>query len=116
MRSGLIGEAVGSFSRFVELAPWHHLGTGCLAAACWLSGDHERAREISRQFPGKGGLHYGHAIYYATAGETDAMFDALNGAYDRRDFYIPSLPHLATFDPYRADPRFRALLGRMNLA
>ncbi len=120
MGSGLSGEAVVSFTRAVELAPWAYVGPGCLAAACWLSGDHQRASELARQSVGQGGvnggLNFGHAIYYAAAGEPDAMFEALDGAYQRRDFYLPFLRRVALFDPYRADPRFQSLLKRMNLA
>ena len=116
MYAGLSAEAVGSFGRFVETAPWHQIGRGCLAAACWLAGDHERGAELALQFARSDGLLFGDAIYYAAAGEADKMFEALDAAYRRRDLYLPSLPWLPSFDPYRADPRFRNLLERMSLA
>ncbi len=38
------------------------------------------------------------------------MFEALEGAYRQRDYYIIEIQYLPFFDPYRADPRFQALL------
>ncbi len=44
------------------------------------------------------------------------MFGALDGAYEQREMLLLLLPNQPLFDPYRADPRFQALLERMNLA
>jgi hypothetical protein len=62
------------------------------------------------------GLNFGNAIYYATAGEADAMFEALGAAYWRRDLLLPSVQRVVFFASYRAGPRYRNLLTRMNLA
>jgi hypothetical protein len=56
------------------------------------------------------------ARYYAATGETDAMFAAFDAAYRQRDPMLAAVHHDPVFDPYRADPRFQALLRRMNLA
>jgi len=90
--AGFTQELITSLKRRVELAPWLRMGVGSLAAAYWA------------------------AVYYAAAGEVDAMFEALDGAYRQRETYLPFLRYEALFDPYRADPRFQALLQRMNLA
>ena len=116
LSAGLPEEAVASFSRVVELAPWIHTGPGCLAAACAYAGDGARGRELARQFANPGGLNFGHAMYYAVVGEADAMFEALEGAYQRRDLRLLDVKHAPCFDRYRADPRYRNLLARMNLA
>ncbi len=48
------------------------------------------------------------------SGEADAMFECLQKAIDRRDLvWLEADP---VYDPYREDPRFAALLRRMNLA
>jgi hypothetical protein len=44
------------------------------------------------------------------------MFDALDGAYRQRSVFLLALQHELFFDHYRADPRFQALLQRMDLA
>jgi hypothetical protein len=50
----------------------------------------------------------------AILGEADTMFECLQRAIDRKDMvFLKSNP---TYDPYRADPRYAALLRRMNLA
>jgi hypothetical protein len=56
------------------------------------------------------------AIYYAAARDVDAMFEALDGSYQRREPRLNRIPYEPFFDPYHADPRFQALLQRMNLA
>jgi len=83
----------------MELAPWLHIAHGCLAAAYHCAGDQVRSSELARQFDRPDGLNFGHAIYYAVAGETDAMFDALEGAYQRRDLHLLSVQQVACFDP-----------------
>ncbi len=50
----------------------------------------------------------------ALMGQADAMFECLQTAIDRRDAVFLKVNPL--YDPYRSDPRFTALLRRMNLA
>jgi tetratricopeptide (TPR) repeat protein len=117
LSAGLPDEAAASFSRVLEVAPWLHIGTaGCLAAAYSLAADDARGRELARQFGPPGALSIGHAMYYAAVGEPDAMFEALESAYQRREMYLLYANRLPFFDRYRADPRYRDLLARMNLA
>jgi TolB-like protein/tetratricopeptide (TPR) repeat protein len=113
--AGLYDEAIDSFTRAIQLAPWHHMSYGSLAAACWRAGDRERGRELAMRFPRGDSRNFSHAIYYATSGDADAMFEALESAYSKRDLYLPFLQYVAAFDPYRAGPRFQSLLTRMNL-
>jgi hypothetical protein len=56
------------------------------------------------------------AEYYATIGAVDAMFQALEGAYEKRDIFLIFIRVWRSFDPYRTDVRFQSLLERMNLA
>jgi hypothetical protein len=49
----------------------------------------------------------------ATLGEGDSVFECLEQAIDRGNLlYLRANP---VYDPYRSDPRFAALLRRMNL-
>ncbi len=115
LAAGLPDEAAVSFRRVIELAPWL-IGPGCLAAALHSAGDYSRSREMASQFPRPDGLNFGHAVYYAVAGEADAMFEALQCAYQRRNIYMPCIKHVPPFTPYHSDPRFQTLLKRMNLS
>lgn len=115
LHQGSTLEAITSLKRVMELAPWHYALAWYLAAAYNQAGDNEHCRE----WKGKLVAHdhtYEVAVYHAAAGEADAMFEALNGAYQRRDPYLPHCLIEPFFDPYRADPRFQALLRRMNMA
>jgi len=110
--AGRTQEAITSFQRAIELAPWHPSARAYLAGAHHRTGDRERSRQCLGTLTGWQ-LAMGEAAYYALTGEADAMFDALEWAYRQRDdmhLYSP------LYDPYRADPRFQDLLRRMHLA
>ena len=114
--AGLPEEAVKSFKRVMELAPWWGMGRECLATAYHCAGDRSRSQELAREFAHSHARTAGAAIYYAAAGEVDAMLEVLEEAYRKRDVFLIFIPGLPFFDPYRSDPRFRAHLRRMNLA
>jgi len=108
-------EAIASIQRVTELAPWWSAGWGYLAAACYLANDRERSQQLARKLADSHNHTLGAASYYAAAGEKDAMFEALDGAFQQRDVFLVYIQSLPFFDPYRADPRFQSLLAKMNL-
>jgi serine/threonine protein kinase len=55
------------------------------------------------------------ASNYAMAGDLARALDLLERAYEERDPNIPFVGCLPIFDPLRAEPRFQALLRKMNL-
>ena len=115
--AGLAQEAITSLKRVVDLAPWWYPGAWYLSAAYFHAGDHERSQEWARKLAGSHGHSFGAALYYAAVGEVDTMFEALDVAYRQRDLLLLlDIANLWFFDPYRADPRFHALLAKMNLA
>jgi TolB-like protein/Tfp pilus assembly protein PilF len=116
LQAGLTQEAITSFERSVELAPWWSFGAGGLAAAYHQAGDHERSQEWARKLAGSHPHTVGAALYYAAAGNVDAMFAALDGALRQRAPFLINLRDLPFFDPYHADPRYLALVERMHLA
>jgi serine/threonine-protein kinase len=113
---GLIEEAIASFQRVAEMAPWFSPGAWWLAASYYRSGDREYAQELALDLAASHSPTSGAAAYYAATGETDAMFAAFEGAYQERDPLLASTPNDPFFDTYRTDPRFQALLAKMNLA
>jgi serine/threonine-protein kinase len=114
--TGFTQESVASLKRVVELAPWWHMGVGPLAAAYYKDDDHERSQELARKLADSHSHTFGAAIYYAACGKVDAMFEALEGAHRQRDLILLYIQYFPFFDPYLADPRFQALLRRMDLA
>jgi len=116
LRSGFTQEAITSLKRTVELAPWYSVGVGSLSAAYYQAGDRERSQEWVRKLADSHPGTFGAAVYFAAAGEVDAMFEALIGAYEQRYAHLSLIQYNRFFDPYRADPRYQALLQRMNLA
>jgi eukaryotic-like serine/threonine-protein kinase len=117
--AGFVEEAITSLKRVVELAPWYSIGIGSLAAAYYQAGDHEHSEEWARKLAGVHGHTVGAAFYYAAAGQADAMFEAFEGAYQRRSLDLRNIRNWRTLpflDPYRSDPRFQALLAKMNLS
>jgi serine/threonine-protein kinase len=107
-------EAIASYKRAVELAPWYYAVRGALAGACYRTGDREGSRANLAALSGWQ-LEMAEVFYYAITGEVDPMFEVLQRAYQRHDYLVVIL-HLSIFDPYRADPRFRSLLHGMHLA
>ena len=55
------------------------------------------------------------AEVYAWRGEKDKAFKWLNKAYQRRDMSLAEIRILRSMDSLRGDPRYRALLRKMNL-
>ena len=58
---------------------------------------------------------FGIAIIYAGLNDKDQAFEWLERAYDQRGSYMTLLKVDTVFDNLRPDPRFKALLKRMNL-
>ncbi|MGC2617933.1 MAG: protein kinase [Acidobacteriaceae bacterium] len=116
MGAGLAADAVTSFQRDAELAPWWPMTSACLAMARWENGDCAEAEQSIRQIVASSGHSVGTALYYAVAGDGDAMFAALDEAYGKRGFFMSYLGYLSPFNPWRSDPRFQELLERMHLA
>jgi serine/threonine protein kinase/Tfp pilus assembly protein PilF len=116
LQAGLPQEAITSFKIAMELAPWIYTSAWSMAAAYYQAGDRERSQEWTQKLDDSHGHNVGAAMYYAAAGEVDAMFEALEGARRGHDYYIIQIQYLPFFDGYRADPRYQALLQKMNLA
>jgi TolB-like protein/DNA-binding winged helix-turn-helix (wHTH) protein/Tfp pilus assembly protein PilF len=80
------------------------------------TGRFTEAREVLRQLESDSRAGYvppvAIALVHAGLGEQEAVMESLAKAYDARDVHLIYLPVDPKWDPYRADPRFQALLTR----
>jgi tetratricopeptide (TPR) repeat protein len=61
------------------------------------------------------GMPHDRAENYARSGQPDKAFEQLDVAYRTRDHRLSQLRVNPVWDPLRSDPRFQALVRRMNL-
>jgi tetratricopeptide (TPR) repeat protein len=85
-------------------------------AEAGYAGALRRATEVELAKHGnEGGTAFDAAVNYTMAGDRGRALDWLEKAYAERDPHIPYISCYPIFDPLRAEPRFQALLRKMNL-
>ncbi len=116
LQKGEYGKAIGAFGR--GNVPQYR--DGHLGYAYAVSGQPEKARKLIEELQaGSQPEHlapYHLAMIYFGLGEKDKAFDWLDKACEQHStqlFWIKTVPDL---DSVRSDPRFQAILRRMNLA
>jgi TolB-like protein len=112
-------EAITAHRKAAELSGGSPLMLGWLGLALALSGCTAEARAVLARLHG-----IAHATYVPPAsfawihvglGETDSAFEWMDRAIDARDRMIVPIKTYPFLDPLRRDPRYLALLRRMNL-
>ncbi len=83
-----------------------------LARAGRLAEAHEVLRLLDERAGERYVPPYAFALVHAGLGDSASVFAWLDKAYGERDVHLMYLPVDAKWDPYRADPRFGALLAR----
>ena len=99
-----------------ELSVWIPAAIGMVNAA---TGDHSEAQEALeglRTCPRNRGGQSARAVLCFRMGLLDEGFEALDLAVENHDWFILTIKTHPWFDPARDDPRFDAVLERMNLA
>ncbi|HEX3353024.1 MAG TPA: protein kinase [Terriglobales bacterium] len=118
-QNGSLQQSIVSLEKTVQLSPSFSLATGFLAASYARSGELGRAEKLMDEVRQRSATQYVSpfcfAVYYAALGRADRMFKSLQAALAERDPYLTRLHAEPYFDPFRSDPRYRELLGRMNL-
>ncbi|MGK2960991.1 MAG: protein kinase domain-containing protein [Gemmatimonadaceae bacterium] len=121
--TGKYREAVKSLEEAARLEPELAVRQGYLAHALAKSGNEARARAILARLgvaqPGRRVPRVAMAIAYLGLGEEENALSALEQAIAEHDISLVTTASLIPdpiFDPLRGNPRFTALLERMNLA
>ncbi len=119
-QKGLLQQAIASLERTAQLSPSFSLATAFLAASYARSGTQDHAEKLMEELTQRSFQHYVSpfcsAVYDAALGQADRMFEFLQAALAERDPYLTRIDSEPYFDPFRSDPRYRDLLGEMNLA
>ena len=117
---GRFDEAVAGIEHAVALNPGHTLYLGQLGEMYGLTGRTELARDVLEQMEQMAReryvSHYHMAYVLTGLGEYDRALDHLERAYEERGGGLYGMKGSYLFVPLRPDPRFQALLRKLNLA
>jgi tetratricopeptide (TPR) repeat protein len=112
-------EALAELDRANTLLPGARPVMALRGYAYAQTGRRAEALEILRQLTSPSAPRIGTAFdlpaLYLGLGDKDRAFEALNRACDNREMLIDYIKVDPFFDPLRSDPRYFALLRRMNL-
>jgi hypothetical protein len=90
-----------------------------LGCAFALAGKKGEAEKVVHQLEAASKAHYVPSYFFGTIysalGDKDRAFVWLEKAYGEHDSYLVRLKVEPLMDPLRPDPRFTALLRKMNL-
>jgi serine/threonine-protein kinase len=120
LKSGMPAEGIAELERATALAPERIMFRAQLGQAYALTGETEKAQQILRQLEQLSQTRYVspyHMAYvYTGLGEADRAIDLLERAYDERAGSVYGIKGSFLFTTLHSHPRFKALLGKMNLA
>jgi len=112
-------EALAELDRADTLMPGARPVLALRGHAYAQTGRRPEAQEILKKLTGPSAPRYGTAFdlpaLYLGLGDKDGAFESLNRSVDNREMLIDFLKADPFMDPLRSDPRYIALLRRMNL-
>jgi tetratricopeptide (TPR) repeat protein len=120
LRRNLYEQAVVEFEKAIDLSGDSLQNRAAIAYAYGMAGQRAAAlhilEQLKEQSRGSSALSYQAAVVYAGLGNREKALECLNGAYEStHDKWLGLLKVEPSFDPLRADPRFKRLLRRLNL-
>ncbi len=119
LMKGVFDRGLVELRTAVSLSPGDTLWLAQLGQAYALAGDAERARDVLRQLEELSRQRfvspYHRAFVHTGLGEQDRAMDWLEQAYTERSGPVYSIKGSFLFTTLRGNPRFTALLKKMNL-
>jgi TolB-like protein/tetratricopeptide (TPR) repeat protein len=118
-RKGLVDEAIAALQKAVDLSAGLAFMLGWFGLVLGLSGRADEARGVLERLEAVGRTTYvppaSAAWVHLGLGDVDRAFEWLDRAVDAHDQLMMPIKSYVFFDPIRNDPRFTALLCKMNL-
>jgi tetratricopeptide (TPR) repeat protein len=121
LQKSMYNEGIAECEKAIEILPGNARALSCLGYAYAVAGRRTQAQRVLDQLNEIAKHRYLPPAYratvYAGLGEKDKAFEWLEKAYDDRSLAngMFSIKVDPIFDPLHSDPRFAALLRRMNL-
>jgi tetratricopeptide (TPR) repeat protein len=116
----MFDEAIAAHRRALELSGGSPLMLGWMGLALGQAGNTAEARGVLERLHGIATKTYVPPTSFAWThlglGEIDSAFEWMDRAFEVRDQMMTSIKSYPFLDPLRTDPRFDALLRKMNLA
>jgi tetratricopeptide (TPR) repeat protein len=113
------GEAIAASQKFVELSAESVIGLSLLGSAYGFAGMKAEALKILERLDGFSKDRYVgslmRAFVWIGLGEKNKALENLEKAYEGRESAMAYLKVWPIFDSLRSEPRFQALLKKMNL-
>ncbi|HVQ36863.1 MAG TPA: winged helix-turn-helix domain-containing protein [Pyrinomonadaceae bacterium] len=119
-QKGMYAEAIASYQKGIDISERTPSFLAMMGHAYAASGRRDEALKILSELTEMSGnkhvAPYDLAILYTGLGEKDKAFEQLGKAIEGRSGWVIYLNVEPLFDPLRSDPRYKALLKRINLA
>jgi serine/threonine-protein kinase len=120
LKSGLPAQGLAELEGAAALAPENVMFRAQLGQAYAMAGRTADAREVLRQLEQLSQERfvspYHMAYVYTGLGEAERAMDLLERAYEERAGSVYGIKGSFLFTSLQTHPRFKALLGKMNLA
>ncbi len=117
---GMYDQSIATHQKAAALSSRSPLTLGVMGANHGLAGRKPEARKLLEELQERAKTTYVPACCFAWVymglGEEDTAFDYLERAVEQRNLLIVHLVNEPVYDPLRGNPRFHALLRKMNLA